>query len=225
MHDSLSMLIQYKYYQVIINTEAVWQSIKLLDTASPQKIANLKAACLVLKLKLKNNNDVVVTNSQTGESRIVTMRFIQKAAGDSLLILVQYKYYELLVNTDRIWQKLKQFDRQFEKIREIEIEQKFRDIMVNDGWLKITEYDRQMYNKALASWTTNYNSQPNKQSFDKFVFVPVAGGAMAGALTYNVMGGMGIAAAGTAFGVGALGLTALGTIGGLAAYGMGKAVG
>ena len=96
--------------------------------------------------------------------------------------------------------------------------------MVNDSWLKITEHDREMYHKALASWTTNYNSQPHKQSFDKFLFVPMAGGALAGALTYSTVGGMGIAAAGTAFGVGALGLTALGTIGGLAAYGVSKAV-
>ena len=82
-----------------------------------------------------------------------------------------------------------------------------------------------MYSKALASWTTNYNSQPYRQSFDKFVFVPAAGGALAGALTYSTISGMGVAAAGTAFGVGALGLTALGTIGGLAVYGVGKAVG
>ena len=162
---------------------------------------------------------------QTNESQTVTMRYIQEAAGDSLLMLVQYKYYELIINTDKIWQKVKRFDRQTERIREIEINQKFRDIMVNDRWLKITEHDKQMYNKAFASWADTYNSQPHKQSFDKFVFVPVAGGALAGALTYNVVGGIGIAAAGTAFGVGALGWTALGTIGGLAAYGVGKAVG
>lgn len=81
-----------------------------------------------------------------------------------------------------------------------------------------------MYNKALASWVNTYNSQPNRPSFDKFIFVPVAGGAIAGALTYSTVGGMGIAAAGTAFGVGAIGLTALGSIGGLAIYEIGKAM-
>lgn len=222
--DSLSMLIQYKYYEVIINAEAVWSRVKQLDVA-PQQIQKVsQTTSVILKLKLKDNNEVIVTNSQTNESRIVTMRYIQEAAGDSLLMLIEYKYYELIINTDNIWQKVKRFNRQAERIKEIEINQKFRDIMVNDSWLKITEHDREMYHKALASWTTNYNSQPHKQSFDKFLFVPMAGGALAGALTYSTVGGMGIAAAGTAFGVGALGLTALGTIGGLAAYGVSKAV-
>ena len=96
--------------------------------------------------------------------------------------------------------------------------------MVNDQWMKSTEYDREMYNKAFALWANTYNSQPNRPSFDKFIFVPVTGGAIAGALTYSTVGGMGTAAAGTALGVGALGLTALGSIGGLAIYGVGKAM-
>jgi len=97
-------------------------------------------------------------------------------------------------------------------------------IMANDQWLKISDYDREMYQKALASWANTYNSQVNKPSFDKFVFVPTVGGAIAGALTYSTIGGMGIAAAGTAFGVGVLGFSALGTIGGLAVYGANKAI-
>jgi hypothetical protein len=80
--------------------------------------------------------------------------------------------------------------------------------------MKITDYDREMYHKALSSSAISYNSQPNKQSFDKFVFIPVAGGAMAGALTYSTIGGIGVAASGTA----------LGTIGGLAVYGASRAI-
>ncbi|MEL6578809.1 MAG: hypothetical protein AAFQ14_03575, partial [Cyanobacteria bacterium J06621_12] len=225
--DSLSMLIQYKYYEVIINSKSIWRRVIQLETAAMlQKIESPKAASLVLKLKLEgDNNEVVVTNSQTNQSQIVTMRFIQEAAGDSLLMLVEYKYYELLINASKIWQKVQQFDYQAERRRVDEIERKFRDIMVNDQWMKITEHDKEMYNKALASWTANYNSQPHKQRFDKFVFIPTAGGALAGALTYNTIGGIGIAAAGTAFGVGASGFTALGMLGGLAAYGVGKAIG
>ena len=97
--------------------------------------------------------------------------------------------------------------------------------MVNDQWMKITEHDREMYNKALATLAITSNFQFDRQKFDKFAFIPAAGGALAGAATYNAVGGIGIAAAGTAFGVDALGFTALGTIGGLAVYGVGKAVG
>ncbi len=91
-------------------------------------------------------------------------------------------------------------------------------------WMKISDYEREMYQKALASWANTYNSQEDKPSFDKFVFVPTVGGAIAGALTYSNIGGMGVVAAGTGFGVGALGFTALGTIGGLAVYGLNKAI-
>jgi len=222
--DSLSMLIQYKYYELIINAEAIWRMIEQSNSMPAPRSVSAKATSLILKLAVKDKDRVLVINSQTQESQLVTMRYIQEAAGDSLLMLAQYKHYELLINTDRIWEKVKRFDPRAEKFRADEIEQQFRNIMVNDQWMKITDYDRQMYHKALASWTDTYNSQSHKPSFDKFVFVPVAGGAAAGALTYSTVGGMGIAAAGTAFGVGALGMTALGTIGGLAAYGVGKAL-
>ena len=177
-----------------------------------------------LKLELRSDNRVLVTNLETDETKEVTMSFIQKAANDSLLMLVQYKYYEILINTEKIWSRVKHFDEQAEKRQEAEIEQKFRQIMVNDEWMKVTNYDRQMYHKALSSWAKTYNSQPNKRSFDEFIFVPMASGAMAGALTYSTIGGVGVTAAGTAFGVGALGMTALGTVGGLAVYGVSKAI-
>lgn len=96
--------------------------------------------------------------------------------------------------------------------------------MVNDRWLEITEHDREMYNKALNTLAANSNFQSDQQKFDKFVFVSAATGATVGALTYNTVGGMGIAAAGTAFGVGVISMTALGTVGGLAVYGIGKAM-
>lgn len=222
--DSLSILIQYKYYEVILNSESVWCKVKQLDVVPKQIKQAARATSLTLKLELQDNNEVIVTNSQTNKFQTVTMRFIQEAAGDSLLMLVQYKYYELIIDTDKIWQKVKRFDRQAEKMREIELERKFKDIMVNDGWLKITEHDREMYNKALATLANTSSFKSHRQGFDKFVFVSAASGATVGALTYNAIGGIGIAAAGTGFGVGAVGLTALGTVGGLAVYGVGKAV-
>ncbi|MCC0179431.1 hypothetical protein I4641_20935 [Waterburya agarophytonicola K14] len=139
-------------------------------------------------------------------------------------MLFQYKYYELIINAEKIWHSIENFNSEREEQYEIYMEQQFKRIMSNDDWVRISDYDRKIYQKALSSWANSYNSHPNKKSFDKFVFIPVAGGAMAGALTYSAIGGVGIAAAGSAVGIGALGLTALGTIGGLAAYGVGKAV-
>lgn len=224
-NDSLSMLIQYKYYEMLLNTEAIWERVKRCNIDKIKTDIKLQQPkSFILKLELKADNKVLITNSQTDESCEVTMRFIQEVTHDSLTMLAQYKYYELLINVEKVWQRVLKFNPKQEKIREIQLEHEFSRIMSGDRALEITDYDRQMYNKALASWTNTYNSQPNKPSFDKFVFVPVAGGAVAGALTYSTVGGMGIAAAGTAFGVGALGMTALGTIGGLAAYGVGQAI-
>ena len=166
----------------------------------------------------------MVTNFESNEVKEVTLNFIQRVTHDSLIMLSQYKYYELLINTEKVWNQVLNFNNETEKLIEAGIEQKFRQIMLNNEWMKITDHDKKMYHKALSSWAKSYNSQPNKQSFDKFVFLPMTGGAMAGALTYSTIGGMGIAAAGTGFGVGAMGFTALGTIGGLAVYGMSKAV-
>lgn len=177
-----------------------------------------------LKLELKSDDRVLVTNLESNETREVTMNFIQRVTNDSLVMLAQYKYYELLINTEKVWDRVLHFNSETERLIEIGIEQKFRQIMLNDDWMKITDHDREMYNKALSSWASSYNSQTNKKSFDQFVFLPMAGGAMAGALTYSTIGGVGIAAAGTGFGVGAMGLTALGTIGGLAVYGVSKAI-
>ncbi|MBE9045612.1 hypothetical protein IQ255_14565 [Pleurocapsales cyanobacterium LEGE 10410] len=179
---------------------------------------------LSLKLELKSDNQVIVTNSLTNESRKVSVSFLQRVTNNSLTMLFQYKYYELIINAEETWRSIECFNSKREEEYEIYIEQQFRRVMSNNDWIKISDYDRKMYQKALSSWANSYNSQPNKQSFDKFVFIPVAGGAMAGALTYSTIGGVGIAAAGSAVGIGALGLTALGTIGGLAAYGVGKAV-
>ncbi|GAB4525253.1 MAG: hypothetical protein Tsb0014_04440 [Pleurocapsa sp.] len=177
-----------------------------------------------LKLELKSNNIVLVTNLKNNEIKEVTMNFLQRVTHDSLLMLAQYKYYELLIDTETVWNKVINFNRETERLIEAGIEHKFKQIMLNDGWMKITEQELKLYHTALSSWVNSYNSQPNKQSFDKFIFLPIAGGATAGALTYSTIGGVGVAAAGTAFGVGAVGLTALGAIGGLAVYGVGKAI-
>ncbi len=172
-----------------------------------------------LKLELKSDKKVLVTNLQTNEQKEVTLGFLQQITGDSLLMLVQYKYYELLINAERVWQQVQQFNPETEAIKEIYFEQKFRDIMVNDSWLKITEYEWEMYNKALA-WVEQYNS---KSKIDKSAMIAAGSGAIVGAATSSTIGGVGVAVGGTAFGVGMLGLATLGTLAGLAAYGIGKA--
>ena len=65
---------------------------------------------LCLKLELRNSNKVVVTNSQTNESREVNLGFIQDITRDSLSMLIQYKYYEIIINSESVWSRIKQFD-------------------------------------------------------------------------------------------------------------------
>jgi hypothetical protein len=178
---------------------------------------------LSLILQLKPNKIVLVSNSETQEQKEVTLGFLQEITRDSLLMLIQYKRYELIINAEQHWNNVKKFNPEVEKNKEIYIEQKFRDIMVNDSWMTITDYDREMYQKALA-WASSYSSQPNYTKIDKSAKFAAGSGAVGGALVSHAIGGIGIAAGGTAFGLGMLGLTTLGTIAGLAAYGIGKAV-
>ena len=178
---------------------------------------------LSLKLELKSNNKVLVTNSETQERKEVNLSFLQEITRDSLLMLVQYKYYELIINAGRHWNSLKRFSAEREKIKEIYFRQKFKDVMVNDQWLKITDYEYEMYNKALA-WVSLYNPKKSNNNIDKTAIFAAAGGTATGALASNSIGGIGVAAGGTAFSVGTLGLATMGTIAGLAVYGIGKAL-
>ena len=175
---------------------------------------------LHLKLQLNTDKKVSVTNSETSEQLEVTFGFLQEQTGDSLLLLIQYKYYELYYNAERSWERIKGFNSEREAIREIYIDQKFRDIMVNDSWLKITEYDQEMYYKALV-WA---NSFTPKTRVDRTAFVAAGSGAVAGAAASNLIGGIGVAVGGTAIGVGTLSLATLGAVAGLAVYGIGKAL-
>ena len=178
---------------------------------------------LSLKLKLKSDKKVLVTNSKTKEQQEVSLVFMQEITRDSLLMLVQYKYYELIINAEQHWNRITKFNPETEKIKELYIEQKFRDIMVNDRWLEITDYDREMYHKALALMDL-FNPKKSKNNIDKTAIVAAGSGAVTGALASNSIGGIGVAAGGTAFSVGMLGLATMGTIAGLAVYGMGKAL-
>ena len=63
-----------------------------------------------LKLELKSNNKVIVTNSATNESRKVNLGFIQDASRDPLSMLIQYKYYEIIINSEAVWRRIKQLD-------------------------------------------------------------------------------------------------------------------
>jgi hypothetical protein len=177
---------------------------------------------LSLILELKSSKIVLVTNSETQEQKEVNLGFLQEITRDSLLMLIQYKRYELIINAEQHWNNVKRFNPEVEKNKEIYIEQKFKDIMVNDSWINITDYDREMYQKALA-WAGSYSSDPNYTKIDKSAKFAAGSGAVAGALVSHSIGGIGLAAGGTAFGIGTLGLTTLGTIAGLAVYGIGKA--
>lgn len=79
---------------------------------------------LSLILELKSNFNVSVTNSETKEQIEVTLNFIQKVTKSSLLMIGQYKRYELIIEAEKHWSKLKRFDpeREAEVIQEIELE-------------------------------------------------------------------------------------------------------
>ncbi|MGV2826505.1 hypothetical protein [Myxosarcina sp. GI1(2024)] len=117
---------------------------------------------LSLKLELKADNKVLVTNSETTENKEVTIGFLQEITGDSLLLLAQYRSYELIIDADRHWQRILSFNPKLEQTKEMLLEQKFRNIMLGDRRIEITDCEREMYTKALA-WIDSYNSNTNRK--------------------------------------------------------------
>ena len=178
---------------------------------------------LFLKLELKANERVVITNSSTQEQKNVPLGFLNEVMGNSLPMLIQYRYYELIINAEEHWNKIQRFNPETEKIKEIYLEYKFRDIMANNRWLEINDYERETYYRAVA-WANSYNPQKSNSNIDKTAMLAASSGAVTGALASNSIGGVGIAVGGTAFGIGTLGLATMGTIAGLAVYGIGKAL-
>ena len=80
---------------------------------------------LSLKLELKANNYVLVTNSATLEQIEVTLDFIYKATKNPLSMLSQYKYYELILEAEKHWNNIKKYKvgKETEIIKEIELEE------------------------------------------------------------------------------------------------------
>ena len=115
---------------------------------------------LTLKLELRPNNKVMVTNSLNHQSKEVTLNYVQNATRTSLDNLIQYKYYEILINAERVWNQVKYFDSSIEAAKEIDIERKYKEIMTPGGWIQITDREREMYNRALPIVNT-YDSQKN----------------------------------------------------------------
>lgn len=64
---------------------------------------------MYLKLELKDNNQVAVTNSRSHQQITVPLRFIQQQIGASVWGLLEYKYYELFSNTESVWQAVKSY--------------------------------------------------------------------------------------------------------------------
>lgn len=80
---------------------------------------------LSLKLELKSNSHVLVTNFETKEQIEVTLEFIQKITNSSLMMLIQHQYYELIINAEQHWNNLKRFEPGLEVniIKQIELEE------------------------------------------------------------------------------------------------------
>ena len=80
---------------------------------------------LSLKLELKPNNYVLVTNLVTEEQIEVTFSFIQKVTKQSLFMLSQYKSYELILEAEKHWNNIRKFQsrKEIEIIKEIELKE------------------------------------------------------------------------------------------------------
>lgn len=81
---------------------------------------------LSLKLELLSNDYVLVTNSETNEKKEVTISFISKITKNSLVILGQYKHYELIIDAEKYWNFIKKFkpELEIEIIKEIKLKEK-----------------------------------------------------------------------------------------------------
>ena len=80
---------------------------------------------LSLKLEVKPNNYVLVTNLQTKEQIEVTFDFIQKATKSSLSMLAQYKCYELILEAEKHWKNISKFQsgKEAETLRAIKLDE------------------------------------------------------------------------------------------------------
>lgn len=116
---------------------------------------------LSLKLELKSNSHVLVTNIETKEQKEVTLCFIQKITNSSLMMLIQYQYYELIINADQHWNNIKRFDPKLEEIiaKQQQIieetaaqQQKWNEIAAyNQALINIILQSQQSYNRALIA--------------------------------------------------------------------------
>lgn len=105
---------------------------------------------LSLKLELQSNNKVVVTNSISQEKKEVTLNFIKETTRTSLDNLIQYKFYEILIDAQRVWNIVQTFNSSWEAAKEVDIERKYKNMMTPEGWITITDDERKMYHKALS---------------------------------------------------------------------------
>jgi hypothetical protein len=56
-----------------------------------------------LKLELKPEKTVLVTNSETKEQREMTFDSLKEKTGDPLLLLLEYKHFDLYYNARSNW--------------------------------------------------------------------------------------------------------------------------
>lgn len=142
---------------------------------------------LSLKLELKSGNKVLVTNSETKEQKEVTLSFLQEITGDSLSMLAQYKYYELILNAEKHWNSLRRFNSEIEKIKEVYLETKFRQTSINEQKLTIADSDREVYHKALAL-VDSYNPKKNNNNIDRTAEYTAIGGVVSALVSNSICG-------------------------------------
>ena len=79
---------------------------------------------LSLKLELKSDSLVLVTNIETREQIEVTLNFLKKITKSSLAMLIQDRYYELIIDAEKYWSGIKKFQPGLESTIIKEVEQK-----------------------------------------------------------------------------------------------------
>ena len=105
---------------------------------------------LSLKLELKTDNKVLVTNSENHQQKEVTLAYIQKIMRNNLPILIQYKFYEVHINAQSTWNCVKYFDEQIDRVEQSRIEDKFQEAVGrNKSSLEIRKRDKELYDQKL----------------------------------------------------------------------------
>ena len=107
---------------------------------------------LSLKLEVRANSYVLVTNLITQEQIKVTFYFLQTVTKSSLSTLAQDKHYELILEAEKHWNNISKFQagKETEILKEIEVKDKPQKQDINNDFNMLLK-SQQSYNGALIA--------------------------------------------------------------------------